>query len=403
MGAGPGTTASLAARSARRRRCSSSWRTALPFLLLLVCTAKRSLPDQIEAAVARAADFLVAKQGADGSIRSPVYAYFKDGYALTPLVLAALFAAPAQGEAAYARGVDFIATMVVDGKLRDDVDAPRYPLYSMAIGVLVLNRPGNERQRTVRDALVRALRGRQLVEENGWRPDAPSYGGWSYFDGVPNRPEDPDDQANLSATLYAVGALALAGVPPTDPALVRARAFVERCQNADGGFLFAPAIPDGNKAGVGRSYGSMTADGVRALLRLGVPPDDPRVARAAAWLERSFDPTRNPGDFVPVNEIRRDSSYYYWTWTAAHALRDLDQGAERRSAPRRPPASWAAPLAEALLARQRADGSWANPASEMREDDPVVATSFATAALGVCRLALTSTYRSHAAAASSRE
>jgi hypothetical protein len=32
----------------------------------------------------------------------------------------------------------------------------------------------------------------------------------------------------------------------------------------------------------------------------------------------------------------------------------------------------------------------------MREDDPVVATAFATAALGVCRVALTGQYRSHA-------
>jgi hypothetical protein len=390
MGAGPATTASPAARSARPRRCSCSWRIALLCPLLLACTAKPTPLERIDAAIAKGAAFLVSKQGPDGAIRSPVYAYFKDGYALTPLALAALFAVPSE-DAAYARGVDFIATMIRDGKLREDVDAPRYPLYSMAVGVLVLNRAGNERQQAARDALVRALRGRQLVEDNGWKPDMPSYGGWSYFDGVPDRPEAPDDQANLSATLYAVGALALSGVPATDPALVRARAFVERCQAEDGGFFFAPAIPDGNKAGVGRAYGSMTADGARALVRLGVPPDDPRVARAAAWLDAHFDATRNPGEFAPVNEIRRESSYFYWTWTAAHAMRDLG----------RPAAAWAAPLAEALLARQRPDGSWANPAAEMREDDPVVATAFATAALGVCRLALGGTYRSHAAQSSS--
>ena len=57
---------------------------------------------------------------------------------------------------------------------------------------------------------------------------------------------------------------------------------------------------------------------------------------------------------------------------------------------------WAEALAETLLARQRADGSWSNPASEMREDDPVVATAFATAALGVCRIALTGEYKTHA-------
>jgi len=57
---------------------------------------------------------------------------------------------------------------------------------------------------------------------------------------------------------------------------------------------------------------------------------------------------------------------------------------------------WAEALAEELLRRQRPDGSFANPASEMREDDPVVATSFALAALGVTRSVLAGAYRSHA-------
>lgn len=137
----------------------------------------------------------------------------------------------------------------------------------------------------------------------------------------------------------------------------------------------------------------MTADGVRALVRLGLPLDHPRVVAAAGWLERNFDPTRNPGDFVATSEVRRDSSYYYWMWSAAHALRDL--GKVTLHMPRGD-VRWAEALAETLLARQRGDGSWSNPASEMREDDPVVATAFATAALGVCRIALTGQYKTHA-------
>ena len=307
--------------------------------------------------------------------------------------------------AAYARGVDYLATIVTpEGKLREDLQAPRYPLYSMAIGVLVLNVAKNERHRAARDALVAALRGRQLGPDLGWRPKDASYGGWGYFDGVPRRPEAIDERiaSNLSTTLFAASALRLAGVPPEDPALVLARGFIERCQNFgalgdDGGFFFSPAVADSNKAGPAvakdryRSYGSMTADGVRGLIRLGAPLDDNRVAAAAAWLDASFDAERNPGDFPPVAEVRRASSYYYWTWSAAHALRDLGKVTVRGGA------RWAEALAEALLARQRPDGSWSNPATEMREDDPVVATAFATAALGVCRIAITGEYKSHAA------
>ena len=187
--------------------------------------------------------------------------------------------------------------------------------------------------------------------------------------------------------MLSIGALRLSGVPLDDPALIKARGFVERCQNlpGDGGFIFAPEIPDANKAGERRSYGSMTADGLRALLLLGYPPSGPRVEAARAWLVEHFDAQRNPGDFPPVAEVRRDSSYYYWAWSAAHAM-------QRTGAPAK---DWAAPLADALLQRQAADGSWANPASEMREDDPLVATPLALAALAICGDVLAGNFRTH--------
>jgi hypothetical protein len=302
-----------------------------------------------------------------------------------------------------------------DGKLRQDRAAPRYPLYSIATGLIVLNLARNQRHAAARDSLVAALRERQLGEATGWSADDPAHGSWGYFDGIPVRPPGPrlpEDLAatlpgNLSSTLFAAGALFLGGVGPSDPAMKAARGFVERCQNFaeppgpadDGGFFFSPSVPDSNKAGPVdpsryRSYGSMTADGVRALLRLGAPPEHPRVRAAAAWLERHFDAEKNPGDFAEGREIRRDSSYYYWAWTASHAMRDLGLTRLRRSTGE---IHWAEALATTLLARQRADGSWANPASEMREDDPVVATSFAAAALAVCKSALGAGYHSHAA------
>jgi prenyltransferase beta subunit len=262
----------------------------------------------------------------------------------------------------YRRGVDHVAAL--------DPEARRaYPLYALALGAIVLDAPGNERHRAARDRMLAELRRRQ-------RDD----GGWGY---------DAAD-SNLSATVVAIGALVLAGVATADPALVAARGFVEGCQNDDGGFFFSPTLADANKAGADapgryRSYGSMTADGVRALIRLGAPLDDPRVAAAAAWLRARFDPARNPGEFAAGDEVRRESAYYYWAWTSAHALRAL--GADP---------AWGRALAAELLTRQGADGSWRNRFTEMREDDPVIATSFALAALAVARHAIAGEYRSHA-------
>ena len=359
----------------------------------------------LDAAMARGAAFLAGRQQADGAIRSPTYAAFRDGYALTGLAALALGLSPGEPAArAYPRAVDFLATLADGDHLR--MPAPAYPTYATALAVLVLESPGNPRHRAVRDVLRTELRARQLGPDTGWRPDDASFGGWGYYPQVPRRPDGAltDDllSANLSATLLAIGALALGGVPSDDPALVLARGFVARCQADDGGFFFSPALADGNKAGAAlddagvahpRAYGSMTADGLRALIRTGVPVDDPRVQRAAAWLERHFDATRNPGAFPPVAEVRRASAYFYWTWTASHALRLLGR---RTLATEAGPVDWPIALARELLRRQRADGSWKNPSGEMREDDPVVATAFALAALGNVRIVLAGTPASHA-------
>lgn len=372
-------------------------RLAVTLSLLCACgheVAPSSRVASIDLALLRGGSFLVTRQGPDGAIRSRTYSALKDGWSVTPIAALALrmISQDPWIAVSYRRAVDFVATTVgPDGAART-AEEVSYPLYAYAIGALVLGAPDNRRHRIAHAALIAALRRYQMTEPNGWRGSDASYGGWGYAPHVPRRPAGAigDDllTANLSATLLSIGALALGGAPADDPALIAAHGFVERCQNQDGGFVFSHALPDGNKAGPSdggyRSYGSMSADGLRALIRLGTKPDDPRIVAAIAYLERTFDPARNPGEFPPVAEVRRESSYYYWAWSAAHVIRHLHK-------PR-----WAAALADELMHRQRMDGSWRNPASEMREDDPIVATSFAIAALAIARSVITGQPRSHA-------
>ena len=179
--------------------------------------------------------------------------------------------------------------------------------------------------------------------------------------------------------------------------------FVERCQNVaegsrpdpefdDGGFFFSPTDPTRNKAGVAgtdrtgrvryRSYGSATADGLRALLRCGLDADHPRVVAARGWLERHFSPSVHPGAFGPDRQVERDATYFYYAWSTAHAFRAL--GVRRWTTSGRAVA-WPEELSRALIALQRKDGSWSNPVGASKEDDPLVATPLAAGAIAIAR------------------
>ena len=50
-------------------------------------------------------------------------------------------------------------------------------------------------------------------------------------------------------------------------------------------------------------------------------------------------------------------------------------------------------LAEVVLERQGSDGGWRNPSTDLREDDPLVATPLAMSALAIARFAVTGKWR----------
>lgn len=388
-----------------------------------IATAR--LVSRIDEALERATAFLLKVQSPDGAWRSTAYSALGDGRALTPIVLSAILFGPASAEmpSAYTRGSDFVAKLAgPDGALEAGPYGLDYPVYTLSGALLVLSIPVNERHEKAKEALITHLRARQLVESRGWRPSDPMFGGWGYFRALPQKPKagKPDQllTSNLTSTLFAVGALQLAGVGLEDPLFKKALLFVKRCQNftegsrgtstGDGGFIFTPTDDIPNKAGPARgsataatgarapgrasryrSYGTVTADGLRALLRLGVSRSDPRVQAASAWLFERFTADRIPGDYLPDREVQRESAYFYWSWTAAHALMLYGPETEQHSSTR----GWAVKLAEAVLSRQGQDGAWRNRSVDQREDDPLVATPLAYASLAVCRLMLGGHFR----------
>ena len=231
--------------------------------------------------------------------------------------------AGADGQAALRKGADYLAGFVGDdGRLKVQARELLFPVYTAAsasrVLVLVQRSPRNVR---AQQAWLAYLRGRQLNESLGWQPADPEYGGWGYALDVPRKPAPgkPKEllhESNLAATVFALAALRSAKVPAGDPAYAQALGFVKRCQNFsddpaaadpkfdDGGFFFIPGDAAQNKAGAagadrfGRarfhSYGTMTADGLRALLRCGLAEDHPRVVAARNWLTQNFSAAHNP-------------------------------------------------------------------------------------------------------------
>ncbi|HYO24705.1 MAG TPA: hypothetical protein VEQ85_07125, partial [Lacipirellulaceae bacterium] len=237
-----------------------------------------------------------------------------------------------------------------------------------------------------------------------WEPAGVPLGGWSLIGGDPDDPASIRD-ATLSPTRLALEGLGAAATRTAAGATLQearrqALPYVRALQNRDGGFRFAAVADDPlNKAGLvrsgvagagpssaaadrpadeARSYGSATADGLAALAACDVEPADRAFQAAVAWLDA------HPGvDHVPGFEEQaggppsaRHGLVFYYRASLARAMRLASDARFARQH---------VPLAESLVAEQRADGSWANASALMREDDPLIATAWALCALSQVR------------------
>jgi squalene-hopene/tetraprenyl-beta-curcumene cyclase len=367
------------------------------------CDERPRLIERIDEAVGRAVGFLAGKQAADGAWRSEVYGPLKDGPSLTAFIAATLakIADHAAVQPTLSRATSYLTSI-------DPLAAGiTYPVYAAAGAVTALSRRSMGGAAHC-DRWLAILRQQQLVEALGWNERDNSFGGWSFAHERPlsinGKPASPLAAPNLSATTFAIEALRTAGCSANDAAVQTALIFVQRCQNwtddetvldprfDDGGFFFLHGDPIRNKpgeAGVdakGRiryhSYGSTTADGLRALLACGLPIDHPRVRAARSWLVARFSAEKHPGEYPADREHLRSALYFYFAASAAEALFVSQPKSDFCDS------TWSEDFGEALLGRQRRDGAWANPAVDVREDDPLVATPLAISAHFYCKTAL---------------
>jgi squalene cyclase len=194
------------------------------------------------------------------------------------------------------------------------------PMYGHGFATLFLGEVYgmNPQDNRVREALVRAV---DLIvgtqnEEGGWRYNPVPY------------------DADISVTICQIMALRSArnaGIKVPKKTIDRAVDYVRRCQNPDGGFKYMLQA--------GGSAWPRTAAGVASLYYAGIWEDD-SIDRGLKYLSRNA---------MPGTGASGQAHYYYGHYYAVQAM--WHAGGEYW-------AKWYPAVRDALVARQRDDGSW---------------------------------------------
>jgi Squalene-hopene cyclase C-terminal domain/Prenyltransferase and squalene oxidase repeat len=264
-------------------------------------------------ALARAVRWLWSQQANDGGWHSKTYGMLRPGQSLTPFVLDALLGHPHE-QAQLDKAFEFLKRTI-------NTDAIDYPNYSAGLAVRVAGRLKRDAS-----AWLAYLREQQFTEENGWTREDPAYGAWG-MGGERRRPPEAG-HVDLAMTRYVLEGLAAVGIPASDPAMRKAVVYLDRCQNPDGGFFFSTVNLDTNKAGEisgkYRSYGTTTCDGLLSMRAAGVPASDPRILRAQAWLKSNHLEERAPGfDIEPARMGWSEGLRFYYAAAIIRAMPEL--------------------------------------------------------------------------------
>jgi hypothetical protein len=128
-------------------------------------------------ALRRGAAFLEQAQDADGAWRSTHYGFFRDGDALTPLILLALHGVPrsSRDDDAVAPGCRWLDALT-DRLSGREVLPLRYPLFTASYAARFYGARGDRQRAGAWAALIESL---QLTRALGWPADDPRQGGWS--------------------------------------------------------------------------------------------------------------------------------------------------------------------------------------------------------------------------------
>ena len=336
-------------------------------------------PDPVrDAAIAKGAKFLLAKQETDG--------HWSDAQmpALTALPVWALTGSRTDAADAIGKGVAFIlSTQKPDGGFyvpKPGRGGSGLGNYNTAVCLSSLF----ETKKAPTSAMLKA---REYIASSQLTGDDTMAGGFGY-DKLSRR-----RYADRSTTSYALDAMSRTATleelrtsgKKVDLNWAQAIAFVERLQKKEGedkgGAAYNDRTPQGGTAtnATGRvhlrAYGSMSYAAVLSMCSARLTKADPRVRSALEYCTKYWTVDENPG-------MGNQGLYYYYD-ILARALSAA--GVEELFTDTGRTIYWKRELTKRLLTLQKEDGSWVNDNNRFWEGDPVLCTSFALLALELCR------------------
>lgn len=264
--------------------------------------------------------------------------------------------------------------------------------YNTSIAIIGLAALQNPAHKEALEKAKKAIISFQMNEELGYSADEHqlSYGAFGYGSGK---------RGDLSNTAFAIDALDSLGFPKDSKEYKNAQLFIKRCQDNEetndyapmkgglneGGFVYYPTVSEFGKITgkngkqMPKPYGNMTYQAVKSLILAGADKNDPALQAAYKWMKNNYNAGANPGG-------KDVQGYFYYTNAFAGAFTAMGVKEFETADGRK--VNWAKDLAEAIIALQKPDGSFANTDKRWMEDDSVLATAYALRALNLCYKAL---------------
>lgn len=345
-------------------------------------TKEEKLRSEAQQIRQKAINWLLTQQGEDGGWHSQTHGILRGGAAYTPYIMDALQASKTIDlqDKCFSNGYSFLLQQIDnEGAIgQKGAYVLEYPVYATSFLLKIWAKQSITFDTLLQPHFENYLLSQQFTEERGIDTDHLAYGAWGF--GEQNLPLGEVGHVDLSHTRRVLEALQQVSFESTHSCWSKAKVFLERLQNNDGGFCSSTYTLGSNKADDQThervAYATATADGLLALMSL--PDNDiTRINAAAKWLLNNEDwdqvsgitPER-PGNWEKV-------LFFYHLAVRAQAYAQLERfGLLPQDN------DWRQEVVKLLAIAQSSDGSFSNPwGGPNKEDDPLLATALAVRAL----------------------